>query len=180
MRIKILMDKIDNANELSYMLWSILCGVVMTIAYDFLRARRREKTVKGIFVYIEDTAWFALLGIIIYLLAFRQNAGEIRLYSFIGIGFGAFIYKILFGDLVMELLRKIYSLFVKVMFFTMKVVLYPVYITFKIIKRPINVVVWHTKKGSRVFDDRKKIIKAKISNRIRFKAKQSKNQNNNT
>lgn len=165
------MDKIESVNELSYMLWSILCGVIMTIAYDFLRARRREKTVAGIFIYIEDTAWFALLGILIYLLAFRQNAGMIRFYSFLGIGLGALIYKLLFGDSVMELLRKIYSLFVKVMFWTMKIILYPIYIIFKLMKRPVNVVVWHTKQGSKFFDDRIKVIKAKIVNRMKFRTK---------
>ena len=38
------MDTITKANELNYFFWSMICGVAMTIVYDFLRARRREKS----------------------------------------------------------------------------------------------------------------------------------------
>lgn len=76
------MDTITKANELNYFFWSMICGVAMTIVYDFLRARRREKKQVGLFIYIEDIVWFCVLGVLVYLLAFRQNAGMIRWYSF--------------------------------------------------------------------------------------------------
>ena len=43
------MDTITKANELNYFFWSMICGVAMTIVYDFLRARRREKKQVGLF-----------------------------------------------------------------------------------------------------------------------------------
>ena len=45
------MDTITKANELNYFFWSMICGVAMTIVYDFLRARRREKKQVGLFIY---------------------------------------------------------------------------------------------------------------------------------
>ena len=50
------MDTITKANELNYFFWSMICGVAMTIVYDFLRARRREKKQVGLFIYIDHHA----------------------------------------------------------------------------------------------------------------------------
>ena len=61
------MDTITKANELNYFFWSMICGVAMTIVYDFLRARRREKKQVGLFIYIEDIVWFCVLGVLVYL-----------------------------------------------------------------------------------------------------------------
>ena len=162
-------EKIEKTSELGYMFWSVLCGVIMTIAYDFLRARRREKSVPAIFVYLEDTAWFAALGIIMYVLAFKENSGMVRWYSFLGVGLGALIYKLLFGDMVMQLLRKAYGLFIRGICFAIKIILFPLNLLLKTVRRPIRVVVWHTRESSKVFDTYGKILKAKIENRIRIK-----------
>ena len=84
----------------------------MAVVYDFLRARRRrEKKLIGIFVYIEDILWLGVLGALVYILAFRENAGQIRWYSFLGIALGAFVYKLALGDKLMNLFRGAYALF---------------------------------------------------------------------
>lgn len=159
---------IEKTSELGYMFWSILCGVLMTIAYDFLRARRREKNVPAILIYLEDAAWFAALGIILYILAFKENSGMVRWYSFLGAGLGALIYKILFGDRVMQLLRKVYCRFVSAVCFVIKVILLPVNLILGAVRKPIHVVAWHTKESSKIFETHVKVLRAKIKNRIRF------------
>ncbi len=53
------MDTITKAKRIKLLFWSMICGVAMTIVYDFLRARRREKKKQvGLFIYIEDIVWF--------------------------------------------------------------------------------------------------------------------------
>lgn len=162
-------EKIEKTSELGYMFWSILCGVLMTVAYDFLRARRREKTVPAFFVYLEDTAWFAALGIILYVLAFRENSGMVRWYSFLGAGLGAIIYKLLFGDRVMQLLRKAYGLFIRGICFAIKIILFPINLMLRTVRRPIRVVAWHTRESSKIFETYAKVFKAKLKNRMRVK-----------
>lgn len=167
------MDTITKANELNYFFWSMICGVAMTIVYDFLRARRREKKQVGLFIYIEDIVWFCVLGVLVYLLAFRQNAGMIRWYSFFVIGLGALIYKLLLGDKLMNVFRKCYSYFVRAFCFLIKIIMWPVRFIAALIKRPIGVVVWHSRTGSRQLSDMMKVSKQRLRNRMRYKARKT-------
>lgn len=164
------MYTITKANELNYFFWSVICGCLMTIIYDFLRARRREKKVLSLFVYIEDVIWFIVLGILLYLLAFRQNAGMVRWYSFLGIGSGAFLYKLILGDKLMNVFRKCYTFFVKVLCCAINIILWPLRFISKLIKMPIGVVVWHSKEGTKQISDIMKVNKMRFKNRIRYKS----------
>lgn len=160
-------EKIEKTSELGYLFWSVLCGVLMAVAYDFLRAKRREKKVAALIVYLEDTVWFVVLGLMLYVLAFRENSGMVRWYSFAATGLGAAVYKLMFGDRVMEFLRRVYGLFVRCLLLIVRVIMLPAGIVLHCVKRPVRVVAWHTRESSRAFNTYFKVIKARISNRLR-------------
>ena len=161
------MDRFAQVNELKYFLLSMLCGALAAAAYDFLRARRREKNVRAVFVYIEDVLCLIVLGLLAYALAFSENAGVIRWYSLFGIALGALILKLVLGDRLMRLFRKIYGMFVRVFCLIVKIVLAPLRFISKLIRRPIGVVVWHSREGSKQIADILKVLKIRISNRLR-------------
>lgn len=161
------MGTITKANEIRYFLWSMACGALMIVIYDFLRARRREKTVAAVFIYIEDILWLAALGLLVYVLAFRQNFGVVRWYSFFGMALGALCFKLAMGDRLMNLFRKLYSLFVRFFCFVIKILMLPVRFIFRLIKRPIGVVVWHSREASVEISDIFKVLKIRAGNRIR-------------
>lgn len=161
------MKTITEANELAYFLWSMLSGALMAVVYDFLRARRREKKVSALFVCIEDILCAAFLGALAYVLAFHENAGMVRWYSLLGIGLGGLFLKLLLGDRLMNLFRKVYSLFVRAFCFFIKILLLPVRLAAKLVRRPISVVVWHSREGSKQISDILKVLKIRISNRLR-------------
>lgn len=160
-------EKIEKTSELGYLFWSVVCGILMAVLYDFLRAKRRERKVPALVIYIEDTLWFVVLSVMLYILAFRENSGMVRWYSFAAAGGGAFVYKLLFGDRVMELLRKVYGLFIRGLMLLVKILTLPVSLVMRLFKRPVGVVIWHTREGSKVFSGYAKVIKAKIRNRIK-------------
>ena len=161
------MDKFTETNELAYFLLSIACGALSAAVYDFLRARRREKNVRAIYVYIEDILCLVTLGLMAYALAYRENAGIIRWYGLLSIGLGALIYKLILGDRLMSIFRKVYILFVRVLCFIIRILLAPVRLISRLIKRPIGVVVWHSREGSKQIVDVWRVIKIRISNRLR-------------
>lgn len=162
------METITKANELTYFLWSMACGAAMAVVYDFLRARRREKKLIGIFVYIEDILWLGVLGALVYILAFRENAGQIRWYSFLGIALGAFVYKLALGDKLMNLFRGAYALFVRGLCFAVKILLLPLRLVSRLVKRPVGVVVWHSREGAGEFRKIVRITARRLKNRLRF------------
>ena len=141
----------------------------MTVAYDFLRARRREKSLPAMIVYLEDAAWFAAFGIILYILAFYENSGMVRWYSFVGAGLGALVYKLLFGDRVMQVLRKAYGLFVRGLCLLVRAAVFPINLVLKTVRRPIRVVAWHTREGSKIIGSYSKVARAMLKNRLRIK-----------
>lgn len=160
-------EKIEKTSELGYLLLSVLCGALMAVAYDFLRAKRREKKVPALIVYIEDTLWFIALGVMLYFLAFRANSGMVRWYSFAGAFIGAIVYKLIFGDKVMRLLQKLYGLFVRGLLAIIKLIVWPINLVLGAMRRPIRVVAWHTGESSRLISTYVKIYMARIKNRMR-------------
>lgn len=161
------MDRFAQVNELKYFLLSVLCGALAAAAYDFLRARRREKNVRAVFVYIEDVLCLIILGLLAYALAFSENAGVVRWYSLFGIALGALILKLVLGDRLMNFFRKLYGVFVRVFCLIVKIISAPLRLFSRLIKRPIGVVVWHSREGSKQIADIWKTFKIRLSNRLR-------------
>ena len=161
------MDRFAQVNELSYFLVSVLCGALAAAVYDFLRARRREKNVRAVFVYIEDVLCLIVLGFLAYASAFAENAGVVRWYGLFGIALGAVILKLILGDRLMNLFRKLYGLFVRVFCLIARMISAPLRLFSRLIKRPISVVVWHSKAGAGQIADIWKTVKIRISNRLR-------------
>ncbi len=160
------MGTITKASEIGYFLRSMACGALMIIIYDFLRAGRREKTAAAL-ICIQDILWLASLGLLLYALAFRRNFGIVRWYSFFGMALGALCFKLAMGDRLMKLLRKLYALFARLFCFMVKILTLPIRIVFRLIKRPIGVVVWHSREASAEMSDILKVLKLRAVNRIR-------------
>ena len=89
------------------------------------------------------------------------------------IGLGALIYKLLLGDKLMNVFRKCYSYFVRAFCFLIKIIMWPVRFIAALIKRPIGVVVWHSRTGSRQLSDMMKVSKQRLRNRMRYKARKT-------
>lgn len=157
---------IGETNEIAYLIFSFILGALMTAVYDFMRARRREKYVRAVFVYLEDTMWFAAFGVFLYMIAYNQNSGMVRWYSFVGAILGVTVYKLLFRDKVMECFRCLYSLFVMAFCFLVKLIVLPFNLCFSLMKRPVKVVAWHTREGSEFFKNSLKVIAAMLKNRF--------------
>ena len=137
------MDKTFDAGA-GYFLWSLFTGVILAFVYDIVRVTRRIKNTSDRAVNLEDILYVIFAGVMILFTAFYKNNGQLRWQGFIGAFFGIFAYCAVFKNHVVNLIVAMWEGLVKVMLLIVKVLLFPVRITYKILKKPFAVVCWHT------------------------------------
>ena len=168
------MDKTFDAGA-GYFLWSLFTGVVLAFVYDIVRVTRRIKSTSDRAVNFEDILYVIFAGIMILFTAFYKNNGQLRWQGFIGTFMGVFAYCAVFKNRVVNLIVAIWEGIVKVMLVIVKVLLFPVRITYKILKKPFAVVCWHT---GREIGKIKRIFKTwKTKKNIRGKCHKKKGKN---
>ncbi len=155
----------------SYFLWSVLAGGSLAFLYDFLRSSRRIFRTSVIGVNLEDVLFFLLSGVLIFWLAYDKNNGMLRFQGFLGLLSGFWMYRILFRDLFVCFLVWISGLFMKSIFFLIKLISFPIMIVFRILSKPFLVIGWYSRQGlnraevmARTLTRRKKLLKKARNN----------------
>lgn len=85
-------------------------GIVIGILFDLFRSTRRSFKIPNIIIYIEDTLFWILTGLIIILTIFICTDGQIRLYMILILITGAFIYFSLVSKFVIIINVKLLNL----------------------------------------------------------------------
>ena len=97
------------AYELSVFAGAGLAGLLTAFLYDLFRLKRRVIKTAAIIVHVEDILFWLTAAIIIFLAAYVINSGETRLYFFLGVFTGGFVYFYLLSRMIlwtlMELLK---------------------------------------------------------------------------
>lgn len=150
-----------------YFLWSLGVGGLLAFVYDVLRATRRMTTVKDLVVTLEDFFYALFTGVILFLTAYGKNEGELRWHGILGTVSGFFLYKLLFRNIVVNLLVKTYDLLVLVVVHALKIVLFPLRMLYKLLKKPFVVVGWYSKQGAGRAARRIKVQGGRLKNRIK-------------
>ena len=105
--------------ELITLFCFFLTGVVIGILFDIFRIIRRSFKTADFITYIEDVCFWCLAGVILLFSIFTFNNGELRLYIFLGVLFGALIY-------LLTLSKYFILVFVQLITFIKKVLWYPI------------------------------------------------------
>lgn len=87
----------------------VLLGGVFSVIFDFFRALRKHKNKKTVSVYIEDSIYFIIIGIILLTTTFIVGYDSFRLYLIIGIVLGIIIYIAVIGNGVMKIFLKFFN-----------------------------------------------------------------------
>ena len=85
-------------------------GIIIGILFDLFRSTRRSFKIPNIIIYIEDTLFWILTGLIIILTIFICTDGQIRLYMILILITGAFIYFSLVSKFVIIINVKLLNL----------------------------------------------------------------------
>jgi spore cortex biosynthesis protein YabQ len=117
-------------------LYSVIGGMAIAFVYDVFRIKRKTINTSTFIIYIEDFLYWIIVAIIMFLVVYFGNEGEIRGYIFIGAIIGAVLYILLFSRIIMKIFLTIINIIIIVLKTVWKVLSYPFKIIFKILGIP--------------------------------------------
>jgi len=92
-----------------------MTGVVIGILFDFFRILRKSIKTSNFLTYIEDIIFWIITGLLILYNIWYFNNGEIRIFMFLGIILGVFIYmstlSLIFIKIFSTLLQTLIKIF---------------------------------------------------------------------
>lgn len=141
--------EVSTAQEWQFFLWSLLAGGLLAVIYDFLRISRKMVPTKDFIVNIEDILFCILAALVLFATAFLKNDGKIRWQGFIGALTGFVTYRLTIRNFFVNSSVFLIGWAMKILFFILKIILFPVMLIYKILRRPFALVAWYSRKGMR-------------------------------
>jgi len=132
---------------------SVVGGIIAALLYDLFRIKRKTIKTGIIATYIEDFIYWVLVSIIMFLLLYFSNDGEIRGFIFLGALLGVVLYVLLLSRIVtglilfiIKIIKKVIKLIIKILSiliftplkFILNIILKPFKFIFKKLKRLIK------------------------------------------
>lgn len=143
-------------------------GIIIGILFDIFRILRKIIKTSDMFTYLEDIIFWILTGATILYSAFVFNNGQIRLFMFLAIILGCFIYMIFLSSKVIKINVTIINFIKQILIKILKILALPFQYIYKLLRKillnPIVLV---------FINIRKKFIYfyKKISNNLKIKQK---------
>lgn len=107
---------------------AILSGAVITIIYDVLRIFRRVISHGNLWIGIEDFIFWLWAAFWIFSVLYRENDGNLRMYTMIAMGAGMLLYHQTISEPVVRILGKILKRLLKILLYPIKML--KIYIIF--------------------------------------------------
>ncbi len=105
----------SNTQQFYTFLLAIALGAVYCLAYDIVRFTFSGYKSGGLVVFLVDVLYFLIIGVTTFVFFVLLCKGVIRVYVFIGIGIGFFIFRLLLSPLIRCILKCIEK-FIKILF----------------------------------------------------------------
>ena len=102
-------------NQMYLFLIFIVDGILIGLLFDFFRIARKVFQTSDVMTYVEDILFWILTGFIVLYSIFVFNNGELRLFMFLGILLGAFIYMLWISSYIIKINVKIINFIKKVL-----------------------------------------------------------------
>lgn len=126
-------------------------GIVIGLIFDFFRISRKVFPTNDITTYIEDVLFWILAGAIMLYSIFVFNNGQLRLYMFLGILLGAFIYLLFISSYIIKINVKIINVLKKVFGIVIIPFKWIYQFLHKIFLKPVNFLFINIRKSSTKF-----------------------------
>ena len=114
-----------------------LNGVLIGLLFDFFRILRKITKNINIITYIEDIFFWILTGISIIFSMYKFSDGNLRIFMFLGLGFGITIYMLTLSKIIIETFTFIINTIKKVIKKIIKIILVPFKILYNFIDKAI-------------------------------------------
>lgn len=139
---------------------SIAGGIIAALLYDLFRIKRKTIKTGIVATYIEDFIYWILVAVIMFLLLYISNDGEIRGFIFIGAILGVILYVLLFSRIVtglilfiIKIIKKAIKLLIKVLYI---LVFKPLKFILNLILKPFKFVLRKLKSLMRILNQKRK------------------------
>ena len=116
----------DIVQEVTFFLHSVLMGLVITFAYDWILICRRLLKHGRVLMSVEDLIYWFVCGISVFYMLYRENSGVLRWFAVMGAALGMFFYKIIFKSHFVNIMSTYIHKIMWFMFRVIQVVLKPI------------------------------------------------------
>lgn len=99
----------------------ILNGLLIGILFDVFRILRKSFKTPDFITYIQDIAFWLVSGLLLLYSIFKFNNGELRLFIFLGVVLGNFLYMLVFSKLFINISVSIINITKKICYITIVV-----------------------------------------------------------
>lgn len=113
----------------------LLNGLLIGLLFDFFRILRRAIKTIDFITYVEDALFWILTGFIILYSIFTYNNGEIRLFMFLAIILGIFIYFMFISKMILNISLSIINIVKKIFSILFSIIKIPFQFLMKWIKK---------------------------------------------
>ena len=125
----------DIVQEVAFFLHSVLMGLVITFAYDWILICRRLLKHGRILMSVEDLIYWFVCGISVFYMLYRENSGVLRWFAVMGAALGMFFYKIIFKNRFVNIMSTYIHKIMWFMFRVIQIVLKPIKCLFSGVRR---------------------------------------------
>jgi spore cortex biosynthesis protein YabQ len=93
---------------------SIFAGLAIGLLFDFYRTINYYVKPSKAFTHILDLLFWVVTGCVVFAILLRADFAELRIYTFIGISIGVFVYIKLFSEYIQKFYRFIFYAIAKI------------------------------------------------------------------
>lgn len=145
----------DIVQEAVFFLHSILMGLVITFAYDWVLVFRKLFAHGRFFMSVEDFIYWFACGIGVFYMLYRENNGVLRWFAVVGAALGMIIYKTIIKSRFVDIVSKCIH---KIMWFIYRVI--------QIVLKPLKCLFYAARRCVRFFGRKLKKVKLFIKKRL--------------
>lgn len=144
----------DIVREVTFFFHSVVMGIIITFAYDWLLILRRLVRHGRVLTSAEDFVYWFLCGIFVFYMLYRENSGVLRWFAVAGAALGMFFYKIIFRSAFVNVMSTCIHKIMWFLFRIIQIVLKPIKCAFSAARRCVRYGGKKCKKGGQFLKKR--------------------------
>jgi spore cortex biosynthesis protein YabQ len=123
------------STQFNLLFFSLMAGVITGVLFDLYRVFRGLENPNIVLTFIEDTLFWILTGIIVFIFLLNTNYAYMRGYVYLAIAAGVLLYMALLSKYFIKVQYKVIRTATKFIRVTFNFVFYPMQLLFYNIKR---------------------------------------------
>ncbi len=145
----------DIVQEIIFFLHSILIGLIITFAYDWILVLRKLFTHGMFLISVEDFIYWFVCGISVFYMLYRENNGVLRWFAVMGAALGMLFYKGMIKNLFVNIMS---TCIYKIMWFIFRVI--------QVVLKPVKCLFFGIRRFVRFLGRKLKKVKESIKKRL--------------